>query len=411
MQRILLIDDNEMIREMLRRRLEQHGYEVILGSDGGSALSAALDHSPDLVMIDLEMPIVDGREAIRQLRENPQTCLTPIIALTENAIPQQSDKLYVGEYDEILVKPVQMPKLAKILSELLAKRASAPSLTKTLPIPNIEREIKPDPPRQVAVSEVVPDDSTEGPALPTIPQLNKRILVVEDNDVNRELLVRRLVNLGFQVAQAENGRVALQRVVEIHVDVVLLDVMMPEVDGYQVLKKLKAHADYKAIPVIMMSANDAMESVVRCIEMGAEDYLPKPVDPVLLKARIDACIDKRRLRDQEMVYLRALSELTISAVRLEEGKFEAGSLANLANREDELGQLARVFQKMAEEVQSREQSLQREVLRLKVEIDDIRKTEQVMEITETDYFQQLQIRAQELRQRFRRSATIPNESN
>ena len=88
-------------------------------------------------------------------------------------------------------------------------------------------------------------------------------------------------------------------------DLVLLDVMMPEMNGYQVLEQLKADANLRAIPVIVLSALDEIGSVVRCIELGAEDYLPKPFDPVLLRARIGACLEKKRLRDQEVQVARA----------------------------------------------------------------------------------------------------------
>src|SRR5262249_59718770 len=123
--------------------------------------------------------------------------------------------------------------------------------------------------------------------------------------------------------------------------------MMPEVDGYEVLRELKADPDLQALPVIMISAVDEMASVVQCIEMGAEDYLPKPYDPVLLQARINACLDKRRLRDQEMEYLRAVADLTRAASAVEKGEFDPGVLARVAARTDALATLARVFETIA----------------------------------------------------------------
>ncbi len=115
------------------------------------------------------------------------------------------------------------------------------------------------------------------------------ILVVDDNAANREMLGRRLEREGHQVQLAAGGREALELLRERRVDLVLLDVMMPEVDGYAVLQQLKTDVALRDIPVLMISALDEVESVVRCIELGAEDYLPKPFDPVLLRARIGAC--------------------------------------------------------------------------------------------------------------------------
>jgi adenylate cyclase len=134
------------------------------------------------------------------------------------------------------------------------------------------------------------------------------ILVVDDNAANREMLGRRLERDGHQVQLAAGGRQALELLREQRVDLVLLDVMMPEVDGYSVLQQLKADAGLRDIPVLMISAVDEIESVVRCIELGAEDYLPKPFDPVLLRARIGACLEKKRLRDREAQHLKALAD-------------------------------------------------------------------------------------------------------
>src|SRR5713226_7565348 len=133
-----------------------------------------------------------------------------------------------------------------------------------------------------------------------------RILVVDDVEVNRDLLTRRLKQQGHAVATAENGRQALERVRGEEFDLVLLDIMMPEMDGYQVLEELQRDPALKHIPVIMISAVGEIESEVKCIEMGATDYLPKPFNTVLLKARVGATLEKKRLRDKERLYARSL---------------------------------------------------------------------------------------------------------
>ncbi len=125
------------------------------------------------------------------------------------------------------------------------------------------------------------------------------VLVVDDIAANRDVLSRRLKRQGYAVATAGNGRQALERMRTDTFDLVLLDIMMPEMDGYEVLRCLKADEALCHIPVIMISALSELNSVVRCIEMGAEDYLPKPFNPTLLKARIGACLEKKRARDRE----------------------------------------------------------------------------------------------------------------
>jgi adenylate cyclase len=129
------------------------------------------------------------------------------------------------------------------------------------------------------------------------------ILLVDDDENNRYTLSRRLQRENFtDIAEAADGRTALTMLRERPFDLVLLDVMMPEMDGYEVLNNIKSDMNLRDIPVIMISALDAIDSVVRCIELGAEDYLPKPFNPILLRARIGASLEKRRLRFQEEAY-------------------------------------------------------------------------------------------------------------
>jgi serine phosphatase RsbU (regulator of sigma subunit) len=124
--------------------------------------------------------------------------------------------------------------------------------------------------------------------------------------MNRDLLSRRLKQLGHDVEMAENGRQALEKIAAKEFDLVLLDIMMPEVDGYQVLETLRENGTLDRLPVIMISAVSEIESVVRCVEMGATDYLPKPFNPVLLKARVNATLEKKRLRDKERLWARSM---------------------------------------------------------------------------------------------------------
>ena len=126
-----------------------------------------------------------------------------------------------------------------------------------------------------------------------------RLLVVDDNKVNRLLLARNVESQGHRVELAENGRVALDRLRCQPFDLVLLDIEMPEMDGFQVLEQIVADPQLCDVPVIVTSAVEGLESVVRCIELGAEDYLSKPVNSVLLRARISAGLAKKQLRDQQ----------------------------------------------------------------------------------------------------------------
>ncbi len=196
-----------------------------------------------------------------------------------------------------------------------------------------------------------------------------RMLIVDDGAENRDVLRRRLEREGHAVETAENGRRALELVAQRPFDLVLLDVLMPELDGYAVLDALKGSPATRDIPVIMISALDELEGIVRCIERGAEDYLHKPFDPVLLRARINASLEKKRLRDQEVEYLREVNRVIEAAAAVESGRYRPGALAEVTRRDDELGHLARVFDSMAQQIKAREERLRDRVRDLRQEIE------------------------------------------
>ena len=240
---------------------------------------------------------------------------------------------------------------------------------------------------------------TEVPIHQPVSVSTASLLIVDDNSMNRIMLSRYTTRLGYQSTLVENGRQALEKLQNESFDLVLLDVQMPEMDGYQVLEQMKAHPYLREIPVIMISAVDELESTVRCIELGAQDYLPKPFNPVLLRARLTACLERKRLRDQEIDYLRQVGQVTAAAAAIKNNTFQTESLDEVASRSDELGQLAQVFQEMALQVYAREQRLQQQVQQLRIEIDQARKAREVADITDSEYFQQLLGKADELRNR------------
>jgi class 3 adenylate cyclase len=150
-----------------------------------------------------------------------------------------------------------------------------------------------------------------------------RLLVVDDNTVNRLLLGRGLEQQGHTVSFAENGRQALEMVRSQPFDIVLLDIQMPEMDGYQALEQITDDINLRNIPVIMTTSMEELDSVVKCIELGAEDYLTKPVNPVLLKARVNASLEKKRLRDQQRELIRKFATAEV-AEDLQESGFALG---------------------------------------------------------------------------------------
>jgi adenylate cyclase len=150
-----------------------------------------------------------------------------------------------------------------------------------------------------------------------------RLLVVDDNKVNRLLLTRNLEQQGHRVDSATNGREALEKLRADAFDLMLLDMEMPELDGFQVLEQLAGDLRLRDLPVIVTSSLEGLDHVVRCIELGAEDYLNKPVNPVLLRARIGASLEKKRLRDQQKELVRRFATSQV-AQDLEQSGFSLG---------------------------------------------------------------------------------------
>jgi serine phosphatase RsbU (regulator of sigma subunit) len=146
-----------------------------------------------------------------------------------------------------------------------------------------------------------------------------RVLIVDDLEVNRDLLARRVQRLGHRHDFADSGRTALERMRASDFDLVLLDITMPEMDGYEALAQMKADPRLAHIPVVMVTAIDGVDSVVRCLELGAEDYITKPFNPVVLRARIASSLNKKRVSDLSASLLKALSREMQIAQRIQLG--------------------------------------------------------------------------------------------
>jgi class 3 adenylate cyclase len=146
-----------------------------------------------------------------------------------------------------------------------------------------------------------------------------RLLVVDDNKVNRILLARGLEGYGHKVETAENGKQALEKLRSDSFDLVLLDIEMPEMNGYQVLEICLQDPILREIPIIMTSSLDELDSVVKCIELGAEDYLNKPLNPILLRARVHASLEKKRLRDEQRKLFRTFATREVADELLRTG--------------------------------------------------------------------------------------------
>ncbi|MFN0088356.1 MAG: response regulator [Blastocatellia bacterium] len=223
---------------------------------------------------------------LSNLRERLRTELLPAISSLIGALPKiEAQCAEIGREG--------------YLADLKKAGAAAAALRALL-----ESDGAPAPPRPQAPAPIEP---RKGP--PTAPGQSTApgtLLIVDDSENNRDILSRQLHRAGHTVFAAQNGEAALQMLRTRKFDLLLLGVIMSEMSGLQVLERLKAKPAWAAIPVIMLSTVDDIENVLRCLEMGAEDYLAKPFNPVLLRARIDSCLQKKRLLDQERSFVEQL---------------------------------------------------------------------------------------------------------
>lgn len=311
------------------------------------------------------------------------TAVRDAISMIEVALPATSSTLgkdrILSLYESL---HVPQSRIIDAMSGLLHNEAGSADETFIADVCRIrdaaERLLPTDRPRaELTASFRVPAALTVSPAAAVGAKGRRtaKILVVDDVEENRGVLQRRLNREGHHVVCAASGADALALVAIQQFDMVLLDVMMPGMDGYETLEKLKSSPESHEIPVIMISALDDIASIVRCIERGAEDYLPKPFDPVLLRARISACLEKKSARDREREYLKDVMRVVAAAVSVDRGAYSGGSLVDVSERPDELGTLARVFENMVMTMRDRENRLHEQIEKLREEISGATETE------------------------------------
>ncbi len=239
-----------------------------------------------------------GKVDFAALRDNLRTPLRNVITLTGESLDKAraaSQAAIAKDLEKILIAAQNLLALSENTGTAEFPATDSTPAESPGPLSALN-------PPSPAPGGVKPEDF----GLSNQPMPNARILAVDDDDMNRDMLSRRLDKLGYDVTEAATGREALAKVKDGNFDLILLDILMPDLDGFQTLEFIKADPRLKHIPVIMLSALDDVDSTVRCIEAGAEDYVPKPFNPVILRARITASLEKKRLRDQEQAFLAQL---------------------------------------------------------------------------------------------------------
>jgi CheY-like chemotaxis protein/serine/threonine protein kinase len=252
MVKILIVEDNELNRDMLSRRLERKGYQVVSAADGQEGVVKAQRDQPDLILMDMSLPVLDGWAATRQLKAAPATRSIPVIALTAHAMVGDRERALAAGCNDYEMKPVELPRLLEKINGLVSKDEAA----------RADKEF--------------------------------HLLVTDDNEMNRDMLSRRLERQGYRITTATTGTEALDCIRKQAFDLVLLDVMMPELNGMEVLGIIRSTYSLLDLPVIMVTARDQSEDVVAALQMGANDYVTKPLNFPVVLARIQTHLAVRQ---------------------------------------------------------------------------------------------------------------------
>ena len=238
------------------------------------------------------------------------------------------------------------------------------------------------------------------------------ILIVDDSKSQRLLLTSMMKSAGFtNLIEASSAAEVFERLgltrdapQAREIDLILMDISMPDINGIDACRRIKENTVLHDIPIIMVTASTEMGDLQLAFDAGAMDYITKPPNKVELLARVRSALrlkmatDARKEREWQLIeYLEQVTHITDAAAAVETHTFNPESLDPVGARKDELGKLARVFQRMAREVREREQRLMEQVAQLSIEINQTRKAREVAEITETEYFQELQKKVQNFR--------------
>ena len=294
MAQILLVEDNELNRDMLSRRLRRRGHEVKIAVDGADAIAAVAANPPDLILMDMSLPIMDGWEATKALKADASTSHIPIIALTAHAMAGEREKALGVGCDDYDTKPVELRRLLKKMEVFLGQtQSSAPSRS----TPSSANQAAPAASRSAAFTSPPAPIASPAPLAAISPTPSAAMdgvgtfLVVDDNADNRDMLKRRLTRKGHTVTAVDSGEAALDALDPSSanyqpVDMVLLDVMMPGMDGIETLQRIRQTYSQLQMPVIMVTAKDSNQDMLRAFDLGANDYITKPIDFDVAIARI-----------------------------------------------------------------------------------------------------------------------------
>ena len=260
-KRILIVEDNPKNMKLVSDLLTYRGHQVLTATDGESGVEKAIREIPDLILMDIQLPGLDGLSASARLKGDDRTASIPILAVTAHALRGDSRKIREAGCDGYITKPIRTSEFIRVVEEAL----------------------RVEPPREkVEKSGAAPETEETGSG--------GTVLAVDDESRNRRLIEATLSPLGIRVTQAASGEEALRVIAKDPPDLVLLDLMMPGMDGLETARRIRANAGTRHIPIVLLTAFADAERKLQGIEAGCDDFIAKPFDRIELTARIRSLI-------------------------------------------------------------------------------------------------------------------------
>lgn len=292
---ILVIEDNHKNMKLVRLLLQMGDYRVLEAEDAEKGIEIAQQDRPDLILMDIQLPGMDGLQATAIIKADPQLADIPVVALTSYAMEGDKACALTAGCDGYLTKPIDTETFLDVIGTYITAEKAAPAVRKHNAV---------------------------------------RILIVDDDAKNMKLMCGLLARADYELSTANDGPAALLQVQENPPDLILLDVMMPGMDGYEVTRHLKAGSETKAIPIILVTALDSPADRAQGLEAGAEEFLTKPVNPVEIEARIQSMLMLKRYRDQLTIRSRSEDRIGTDSPN-EEMLEETGRLQRILIVEDD----------------------------------------------------------------------------
>lgn len=267
MGKILIAEDNPDIRHIIGLLLAQRGHETLEAEDGMRAVELAAEQRPDLIIMDLGMPVLSGWDATRQIKSNPETADIPVIALTAHAMKGDRERAWEAGCDGFIVKPIDDELLLHTADQVLSERQTKKA--------------------KGAAKELIV--AAAGSAQSKIFSIhNEHVLIVDDQEDLAELMASKLKAQGYRISVVQDAQKALAMVETDPPDLIICDVRLPDLSGYEITGRIKQNAQLPFIPIILVTAGTVDRK--KGLEAGADDFIAKPIDLTELVVRVRSLV-------------------------------------------------------------------------------------------------------------------------